>query len=105
VSPAESAALDVFGSAIMLTVPLYFLLQLWLPFRWSGGWRLAALAPLVAVLPALVWSGYALFDNSNLWPVPVILPSPLCFFYLLVLCVLHRAARHRPPPSGGGQYT
>jgi hypothetical protein len=101
VSPAADAALGVFGGVIMLTVPIYFILQVWLPLRWAGGWRVAALLPLVVIAPAAVWSGYALADNSNLWPVPVILPSPLCFLYLLILWLMHRASR-RFQSSGGG---
>ena len=34
----------------------------------QGGWRLAALLPLLAVTPVLVVTIQALWQGSNLWP-------------------------------------
>jgi hypothetical protein len=102
VSATASAALGIFGSLIMLSVPLYFVLQAWLPLRWSGGWRVAALLPLIPIGPAIAWSLYALSDHSNLWPITVVLLAPPCFLYLLILCALHRGGRRLSQPRGGG---
>lgn len=105
-SEALSTLQAVIGAAAILAVPAYFLLQLLLPFRWSGGWRTAALLPLIATLPAIAWSLYALSRGSNLWPITVILLAPPCCLYLLALIALHRAGRPlrdagRP---GAGEY-
>src|SRR5215469_10792920 len=56
------------GGAVMLSVPGYFVLQAWAAFAWTGGWRKAALVPLIAMVPAMMFSLYALSDGSNLWP-------------------------------------
>lgn len=78
------------GSAVMAVFPLYLILQLVLPWRWRGGWRIAALVPLLALVPALIHAGIALAMGSNLWPIFVIFTAPLGFLYLLVLIVLKR---------------
>jgi hypothetical protein len=81
------------GGAVMLTVPTYFVLQAWAAFAWTGGWRKAALVPLIAIVPAMLWSLHALSHGSNLWPITVILLAPFGFVYLAILCVLRAALR------------
>src|SRR5262249_50048505 len=71
--------------AFMLSVPGYFVLQLWFAWAFKGGWRLAALAPLAIVGPALVFSLYALSKGSNLWPITLIFLAPVGFLYLLAV--------------------
>jgi hypothetical protein len=68
---------------LMLSVPGYFILQFWLVRSWRGGWRIAALVPLGAVIPAMIFSAFALSQGSNLWPLTVVLLAPFGFFYLL----------------------
>ena len=80
----------IVGSAVMLTVPAYLALQPWAAFSLTGGWRLAALAPLLLAIPAIAWSVYALSDGSNLWPIPFILLAPLGAIYLIALLLLRR---------------
>jgi hypothetical protein len=79
--------------AFSLGVPLYLVLQVWLPLRWAGGWRIAALAPLVAIAPAVAWSLLALAHGSNLWPLTVILLAPVAFAYLVILCAARALGR------------
>jgi hypothetical protein len=73
------------GAAAMLSVPGYFVLQACLAVSWSGRWRKAALAPLIAIVPALVFSMFALSRGSNLWPITVVLLAPLGFIYLVIV--------------------
>jgi hypothetical protein len=73
------------GSAAMLAVPGYFILQTWFASRWSGSWRIAALVPLIAMVPAVLFSMFALSQGSNLWPITVFLLAPLGFIYLVVV--------------------
>lgn len=90
----------VLGSAVMLSVPLYFVLQAWSAYVWRGGWRKAALMPLIPIVPCVLWSLYALSHDSNLWPITVILLSPFCFTYLLLLCAMRFVAhRFASPPA------
>jgi len=81
------------GPAVMVAVPLYFLLQAWSAYGWRGGWRTAALLPLIPIVPSILWSLYALSQGSNLWPITVILLAPFCCAYLLVLCAVRLVAR------------
>jgi hypothetical protein len=81
------------GGAAMMTVPLYFVLQAWFAFTWTGGWRVAALGPLLGIVPAVAWSLHALSHGSNLWPITVILLAPFGFVYLVLLGAARFVAR------------
>jgi hypothetical protein len=83
-------AMGVIGSLVMLMVPAYLVLQPWAAIRLRGGWRLAALAPLLLAIPTILWSLYALSHESNLWPITFILFAPFGTVYLLVLLILRR---------------
>jgi hypothetical protein len=85
---------DGIGLVVMMSVPLYFILQVWFAYTWVGGWRIASLVPLVAIGPAVAFSAFALAHGSNLWPLTVILLAPLCLVYLLIVCAI-RALRNR----------
>ena len=88
----SSAAQEWLGLGIMAGVPLYFVLQAWLVVVWSGRWRVAALAPMIALAPATAFSLYALSRGSNLWPLTVILLAPPGLIYLLILCGIRSVA-------------
>ena len=77
---------DLFvGFAVMLAVPGYFVLQPMTLLRFRGGWRTAAMVPLIGAAPAIVWSLYALSEESNLWPLAFIFFAPIGTIYLAVL--------------------
>ena len=65
-----------------MTLPGYFVLQVLLALRYSGRWRIAALAPLLVMIPAVVHAASALQAGSNLWPIVVIFTAPFAFLYL-----------------------
>jgi len=75
----------IIGLVVMLSVPGYFVLQILCGLRWSGGWRLAALAPLLVMVPAVIHASFALSAGSNIWPIVVILAAPFGFLYLCLL--------------------
>jgi hypothetical protein len=83
-------AMGVIGSLVMLVVPAYLVLQPWAAIHLSGGWGLAALAPLLLAIPTILWSLYALSHESNLWPITFILFAPFGAIYLVVLLILRR---------------
>ncbi|HTR35699.1 MAG TPA: hypothetical protein VMH80_07360 [Bryobacteraceae bacterium] len=83
------------GFAAMMTVPGYFVLQGVLLVRYSGGWRKAAAAPLILIVPALIYTVFAFLKGSNLFPIVLILASPFAFFYLLILLIVHRLSSPR----------
>jgi hypothetical protein len=89
---AQDVAMDVFdtllGFAVILMVPGYFVLQPLTLLRFKGGWRTAAMVPLVGAAPTIVWSLYALSQDSNLWPLTFIFFAPIGSLYLIALMVV-----------------
>ena len=65
--------------------PAYFFLQLIMAARYRGRWRLAALLPLMVMVPLAAHAGFAYAAGSNAWPALLILASPVAFGYLLVV--------------------
>ena len=60
--------------------------------RFRGGWRIAAMVPLMGAVPTVLWSLYALSQNSNLWPLTFIFFAPAGALYLVVLALLRHFA-------------
>jgi hypothetical protein len=89
------AAGTLLGLGAMLCVPVYFVLQPWLAVTMRGGWRRAALAPLLFAVPLFTWCMWALAAESNLWPLPLILFAPFGTVYLVVLFAVSRASAAR----------
>lgn len=80
---------DAIGLATMLALPGYLILQIRMGLRYRGGWRTAALAPLVVMAPLLLYTAAAFVAQSNLWPLLLILVSPFAFGYLVIVGLLH----------------
>ncbi|HET6632192.1 MAG TPA: hypothetical protein VFG73_05730 [Rhodanobacteraceae bacterium] len=93
-TPPDSVLFNLLFALIPLLVLGYLLLQVLLPMRWSGGWKRAALIPLLVMVPALGVSLLALLAQANLWPLWLIFLSPLMFAYLALLLVLRLATRY-----------
>lgn len=75
----------ILGLVVMAGVPAYLVVQPATIWRWPGGWRLAALAPLLLTVPALCFSLFALYQGSNLWPLTLIFAAALGSIYLATL--------------------
>jgi hypothetical protein len=84
---SEAAGFDPFD-LILLGVPGYFLLQAALTLWTSGRWRKATLVPAVIMVPILAYTLLAFAAQSNLWPLLLILSSPVACLYLMVLSVI-----------------
>lgn len=82
-------------SIIALSIPGYIALQVVAWARWKGGWRWAALVPLVVMAGAFAVSLLALFAGSNLWPIWLIFLSPLACLWLLIVFLARWLARRR----------
>jgi len=77
---------DLFlGFAFMGGVPAYLVLQPLTLLRFKGGWRTAAMVPLIGAAPTIVWSLFALSQGSNLWPLTFIFFAPIGTLYLVAL--------------------
>jgi hypothetical protein len=77
----------VVGELVMLAGPAYFFLQLIMAVRYRGRWLLLSLVPLLFMVPLALHAGMSFAAGSNMWPVLLILASPVAFFYLLCLAV------------------
>ena len=75
----------ILGLVAIAGVPAYFVVQPATIWRWPGGWRVAALAPLLLTAPALCFSLFALYHGSNLWPLTLIFAAALGSVYLAAL--------------------
>ena len=82
----------LFGLAFFAGVPGYFGLQPWTLLHFRGGWRMAALVPLLGAVPTIFWSLYALSQDSNLWPLTFIFFAPVGSLYLAVVALLRHFA-------------
>jgi hypothetical protein len=81
-----------FGFAFTAGVPGYLVLQPWALIRFEGGWRKAAMVPLLGGIPTIAWSLFALSQESNLWPLTFIFFAPLGCIYLAILAMIRRVA-------------
>lgn len=79
---------ELWGVAIFA----YFFLQLFMAMRYRGGWFIAAVAPLVVMVPILIHAVLALLSGSNLWPILIVLVAPIAFIYLLIVAVARAVA-------------
>ena len=86
----------VVGIGVLAPTPIYFILQIWFGFAWRGGWRIAALLPLIIMLPALAWTVQGALRGANLAPMPAILAAMPSLLYLVILWVLRRLTRSAP---------
>jgi hypothetical protein len=82
------ATLLFFG--LMWSAPAYFVLQAVALWRWDGGWRTAAMIPLLPMAAVLLYTIVAYRAGSNLFPLVLIFSSPPALLYLVVLMILRR---------------
>jgi len=61
----------------------------------NGGWRVAAVLPLLVVIPVVVVTIRDLQQGSNLWPLLLIFLAPVLLLYQVVLLVLHKRVHDR----------
>lgn len=80
------------GELVALAGPAYFFLQVLTAIRYRGLWRLAALVPLLVMLPLAAHAGLAYAAGAQGWPMLLILASPLAFLYILAVATAKGAA-------------
>jgi hypothetical protein len=79
------------GELLTLAGPAYFFLQLLMAVRYRGRWLVLSLVPLLFMLPLAAHAGLAFAAGSNVWPLLLILASPVAFAYLLILSIVKAA--------------
>jgi hypothetical protein len=75
---------------LWLTVPAYVVLQVVALVRSSGGSRLAAALPLFVMVPVFALTLVAVVQESNLWPILMLVASPVALVYVAVVAFLAR---------------
>ena len=75
------------------SIPLYFIVQVVVLWRWRGGWRIAAAVPAVPMLLILGHAIFAFFAGSNIFPLILIFTCLPALIYLLVLVAVRRFRR------------
>ncbi len=73
---------------LFLSVPGYFLLQIYTLIAYKDKWKKAASIPLWLTIPIAGFCIFSLFMDSNLWPLLFIFLAPFGFFYLCVLIMM-----------------
>jgi hypothetical protein len=83
------------GELVALAGPAYFFLQLLMAIRYRGRWRIAALVPLLAMVPLAVHAALGYAAGAEAWPLSLVLAAPPAFLYLLLVAVAKGAAGSR----------
>ena len=66
---------------------LYLALQIFAPIRLRGAWRWLSLLPIPIMSCTLYVTVVALKEGSNIWPILLLLSSPVAALFLLLLVV------------------
>lgn len=95
---------DVLGGVVIaamgLSIPAYLLLQAFMLLRFRHGWRMAAMVPLVGMIPLALYTLFGLLAGSNLWPLGLLFLTPLALGYLILLSVARFVIPHAARSSG-----
>ena len=92
------------GELVALAGPAYFCLQILMAMRYRGRWRLAALTPLLMMVPLAVHAGLAYAAGAPGWPLLLVLAAPVAFAWLLLVGIAKSTAGSlaaRRAPVGG----
>jgi hypothetical protein len=73
---------------LILVIPLYVLVQVVVLRQVRGLWRWFAALPLVGMLPLFVLAAYEYSQQSELWPLMLILASPIAIVALFTIAGL-----------------
>jgi hypothetical protein len=78
----------VLTELVALAGPAYFFLQIIMAVRYRGRWRLAALGPLLLMVPLAIEAGLAYAAGVPGWSTLLVVISPVACLYLLGVAVL-----------------
>lgn len=87
-TPPELISFLLAGCGLPFTV--YVLAQVFVPFQLRGAWRGLSLLP-IPVMSCVVYATVAAFkQQSNMWPILLIIVSSVAAFFLALLFFLTR---------------
>jgi hypothetical protein len=82
-----------FGMALFASVPIYLIVQICFAWAWRGGWRIAALGPLIVTLPAFAWTAQGAWHGGNLAAIPMLFAAAPSLVYLIIVWIVRLVAR------------
>jgi len=85
---------------IWLCVPGYIAIQAFLMIRSRERPSAAVWAPLIPMAVVFALTAINLANGSNLWPLPLLLASPVACLYLAVIGL---TSRDRPEPTAASR--
>lgn len=88
---------------LWLSVAAYLVLQPVVIACSSGPARWVAAAPLAVMVPTGVLTVVALAQQSNLWPLLLLMASPVALLYVVVVGVLLWAGKRWSDPRSTGR--
>lgn len=80
----------LFIKLLFWSIPIYWILQLLTLWKWSGTWRKIACIPLFFSIPLLIYTVFALFAGSNLWPLMMLFITPVLLLLLLIIMIMKK---------------
>jgi hypothetical protein len=86
--PKNTALGGFIFTIIIYSTLAYPVLQLFLIFTVRGRWRIAALLPVIAMVPFGGMTANAIVHGSNLWPLVVMAFLSIAAVYLLLLLIV-----------------
>ena len=72
---------------VLLSILVWFFMQMFTWARWHGGWRVVASLPFLVGMIGCLY--YWLVRDSNLWPFWLVIVAPYCATFLLLLFGVH----------------
>ena len=83
------------GLLMYASIPAYLVLQAIGLWSLRNDWLKAAVLPLIPMALVVVYTIDAYLKESNLWPVILILASPIAAVYLLAVLTMHRGRKRQ----------
>ncbi|HET9417969.1 MAG TPA: hypothetical protein VFO30_01395 [Chthoniobacterales bacterium] len=87
-TPSELLSFFLEGWGLPFTI--YVLAQIFVPIRLRGAWRGLSLLPIPAMAYVVYATVGAFKEHSNMWPILLIIASPVAAFFLVLLFCLTR---------------
>jgi hypothetical protein len=85
-----------FVNAMWITVAGYLIAQVYTLIAWRHRWRVAAMVPLIVMVPVSVLTVQEYRQQSNLWPILMLFASPPALLYLILLIVTRTTKKKSP---------
>ena len=80
---------------VFLAFIFFFIVQTHTLRSFKGIWRKLSLVSALLMTLVLIYTFYALIQNSNSWPVILLAASPVAFIYQVILLIIYQVVQSR----------